>query len=121
MNIDMEALQRQAMEEQEKKQVAAQEDERRAFILDQILEPDAKERMNRLALVKAAQAKTLSDSLIKAALSGQLQSKITDDGLKKMLESGTGADGKPINAAPKITFQRRKFDSDSEDDDSDLL
>ena len=121
-NIDMEQLQAQAQQEQAKKQAQAQVTERREFILDQILEPDARERLKRLAIVKAEQAVKISDSLCNAATSGQLTQKITDAGLKKMLETGVGADGKSLSTQPKIKIQRRKFDSDdSDDNDDDLL
>ena len=66
----------------------------------------------------------MADSLVNAATSGQLTQKITDDGLKKMLESGVGADGTEINVQQKIKFQRRKFggmDSSDDDNDDDLL
>ena len=122
MNINMEELQQKAQMEQAEKQQAAQIEERREFILDQILEPEARDRMKRLAIVKKTQANAVSDSLINAATSGQLLQKITDDGLKKMLESGVGPDGKSLNTQPKIKIQRRKFDSDdSDDNDDDLL
>ena len=77
--------------------------------------------MKRLKLVKESQANKVADSLIEAATTGQLKQKVTDDGLKKMLESGVGADGKSLSTQPKIKFARRKFDSDSDDNDDDLL
>lgn len=51
-------------------------EERRLMILDQILEPAAKERMSRLALVKKEKARSVEDSLIHAATSGKLAKKV---------------------------------------------
>jgi programmed cell death protein 5 len=50
--------------------------ERRAVILEQILEPAAKDRIQRLGLVKPEKAKRIEDSLISAATSGQLKTKV---------------------------------------------
>lgn len=51
-------------------------EEQRRSILDQILEPAAKDRLIRLALVKPEKARVMEDHLIKAATSGQLRSKV---------------------------------------------
>ena len=51
-------------------------EEQRRSILDQILEPEAKDRLIRLALVKPEKARVMEDHLIKAATSGQLRSKV---------------------------------------------
>ena len=54
----------------------AQMEEQRRSILDQILEPAAKDRLIRLSLVKKEKARFMEDHLIKAATSGQLRSKV---------------------------------------------
>jgi programmed cell death protein 5 len=51
-------------------------EEQRASILDQILEPGAKDRIKRLALVKPDKARAVEDSLVVAATSGKLKSKV---------------------------------------------
>ena len=51
-------------------------EERRVMILDQILEPEAKQRLSRLSIVKKEKARAVEDSLIKAATSGQLKGKV---------------------------------------------
>ena len=43
---------------------------------DQILEPAAKDRIARLALVKKEKARSVEDALISAATSGKLKSKV---------------------------------------------
>lgn len=50
--------------------------EQRALMMDQILEPEAKIRLSRLAIVKQSHARKVEDSLIQAAKSGQLRSKV---------------------------------------------
>ena len=122
LNLNPEALAEQAQRQQQEQAQKAEEDARRELILDQIMDPDAKERLNRLALVKSEQARKMGDSLIKAATTGQLREKVNDDALKRMLESGVDASGASLNAKLKISIQRRKFDSDdSDDNDDDLL
>jgi programmed cell death protein 5 len=113
-----------SVEEMQMRQQQQQENEaRRLSILDQILEPAAKSRLSRLAMVKKEHARSVEDSLINAATNGQLKSKISEEQLIAMLEqiSGSAASGTSQNRG--ITIQRRKtgFDDDEEDDDdSDL-
>lgn len=45
---------------------------------DQILEPGAKDRIKRMALVKEERARSIEDSLINAAKSGKLKGKVHD-------------------------------------------
>ena len=103
----------------------AENEERRASILDQILEPAAKNRMSRLAMVKKEHARAVEDSLINAATSGQLKSRVSEEQLIVMLEQISGkADtaGGSTQPGRGITIQRRKtgFEDDDDDDDSDL-
>jgi programmed cell death protein 5 len=51
--------------------------EQRASILDQILEPAAKDRLQRLGLVKKEKARRIEDTLISAATSGQLKTRVS--------------------------------------------
>ena len=109
-------MQRQQLQEQAKQQ--------REMRLDQILEPSAKERLERLALVKPDVVEAVGDSFINAAKNGQLRAKVTDEQLKNFLEQMAEGDG-PIagKKSKKIVIQRRKYDMDDEedDDDSDLV
>jgi programmed cell death protein 5 len=104
-------------------QKAAQE-ERRIMILDQILEPAAKARMSTLALVKKEKARAVEDSLINAASSGRLKSKVTEEQLIAMLQQFSGGDDNEGAGGKKkgIVVQRRKtgFEDDDDDSDSDL-
>ena len=107
-------------EMQAQAQAQAQMEEQRANILEQILEPAAKDRMNRLKLVKKDKARAVEDSLIKAATSGQLRSKISEEQLIGMLDGVSGAGGEEGAPAKKaVTVQRRNYGMDSDDDDND--
>eukprot|EP01035_Chromulina_nebulosa_P019636 gene19636-25547_t len=67
-------------------QQAAEAEERRNLILDQILEPEAKDRLNRLSLVRKDKARAVGDSIISAATNGRLKGKVTEEQLIAMLE-----------------------------------
>jgi programmed cell death protein 5 len=49
-----------------------------ASILDQILDPAAKDRLQRLGLLKKEKARRIKDTLISAATSGQLKTRVSD-------------------------------------------
>ena len=108
-------------EMQAQSEAQRQMEEQRASILDQILEPGAKDRMNRLKLVKKDKARAVEDSLIKAATSGQLRSKVSEEQLISMLDGVNGGaggeDGAPAKKGVKV--QRRNYGMDSDDDDND--
>lgn len=110
-----------SVEEIQAKQAAEQQrEEQRASILDQILEPDAAARISRLSLVKKEKARLVEDSLIKAATTGALKSKVTDAQLIAMLEQLNPKDGEKggaIGGKKGIVIQRRKYGMDDDDDD----
>ncbi|CZR58436.1 probable programed cell death protein [Phialocephala subalpina] len=95
---------------QEDKQV--QENEARQSILNQILEPEAADRLGRIRLVKESRAQDVENRLIMLARSGQLRSKVTEEQLKELL--GAVAEKKEEE---KIVVSRRKGGWDDEDDD----
>lgn len=100
-----------------------QMEEQRASILDQILEPAAKDRMNRLKLVKKEKARAVEDSLIKAATSGQLRTKVSEEELIGMLDGvsggSSGGEGGENSSKKGVSIQRRNYGMDSDDDDND--
>eukprot|EP00981_Chlorochromonas_danica_P008141 scaffold2028_cov181-Ochromonas_danica.AAC.19 len=107
----------------------AEYEERRTVILDQVLEPAAKERLTRLSLVKKELVRAVEDSIITGATNGRLSGKVTDEQLIAMLEqvggSAGGQEGSALGVGKKkVVIQRRKYagvDEDDDDDDSDLL
>ena len=84
--LQMRLLQQQ-MEEQAKLEELARAEAERKRILRVILEPEARQRLARLRLVRPEYARFIEDQLILLAQSGRLRKPITDDQLVKILES----------------------------------
>jgi len=97
-------------QQQQEAQKRQQMEEMRQSMLAQVLTSEARERISRIALVKPEKARAVEDSIIRAAQSGQLASKIDENKLIQMLEQSSEKQGKP-----KITIQRKKRDSDDDD------
>jgi DNA-binding TFAR19-related protein (PDSD5 family) len=102
----------------QQKKMQEEAEAHRKNLLTQILEPDAYQRLSRIALVRPDRATHLENSLIKMASSRQLSGKVTDKQLVQMLEQFT----EQTKPKTKITIQRKKnsiFDDDDEDFNSD--
>lgn len=97
---------------QEENKKAAEE--QREVMLAQLLTPQARERLNRIALVKADKARALEDALIQAAMQGRIGSKVSEEQLIKMLEQ------QPAAEQPSLKIIRRKGFDDDDDDLSDF-
>lgn len=82
------------------------------MMLDQILHPEAADRLGRIRLVKESRATDVENHLIMMAQTGKLRQKVTEDQLKELLN--LVADKKEEE---KIVVSRRK----GWDDDDDLL
>ncbi|KAI0967764.1 double-stranded DNA-binding domain-containing protein [Xylaria arbuscula] len=91
-----------------------QEAEARQSILNQILHPEAADRLGRIRLVKESRATDIENRLITLARTGQLRQKVTEAQLKELLAAV--AENKEEE---KIVVSRRKG-WDDEDDDLDL-
>ncbi|VUC24712.1 unnamed protein product, partial [Clonostachys rosea] len=89
------------------------QEEARQHILNQILHPEAADRLGRIRLVKESRATDVENRLIMLAQSGQLRQKVTEEQLKDLLNAV--ADKKEEE---KIVVSRRKG---WDDDDDDLL
>jgi len=111
----------QSQEEMQQRQAQmAEKEEQRKSILDQILDSAASDRLKRLNLVRKEKARSVEDSLIKAAMSGQLKNKISDEQLIAMLEQIGGGDSAEGGGGKKaVKIQRRSYGMDSDDDDND--
>lgn len=74
-------------------------------------------------MVKKEHARAVEDSLINAATSGQLKTRVSEEQLIAMLEqiSGKGSAVSSTTASGRsgITIQRRKTGFEDEDDDND--
>lgn len=81
----------------------------RKGILDQILQPEAADRLGRIRLVKPARATEVENKLIMLAQTGQLKCKVAESHLKELLEAVSEA--KDNNS---IIFRRKGWDSDED-------
>ncbi|KAH7037120.1 PDCD5-related protein, partial [Microdochium trichocladiopsis] len=91
-----------------------QEQEARQQMLNQILLPEAADRLGRIRLVKESRATDVENRLIMLARTGQLRSKVTEDQLKDLL-SAVADQGR--EQQEKIVVSRRKGWDDDDDDD----
>lgn len=84
----LEEMQRNAAEQQAaEEQLKAQEAEkaRKQQILRQILDPEARERLNNVRLVKPELAENVENQLIQLASMGRINRLLTDDDIKDIL------------------------------------
>ncbi|CAA0832366.1 double-stranded DNA-binding family protein [Striga hermonthica] len=91
--------------EQQKAQEDAKRDaeEQRQLILAQILTPEARERVARIALVKPEKARGVEDVVIRAAQMGQIVEKVSEERLISLLEQINTQTTKET----KVTIKRR--------------
>jgi programmed cell death protein 5 len=90
---ELEEIRRQRMMQLQQQQIAEQEQVRRQqqvqaqiqSILMQVMEPEARERLNTIKLTKPEFAAAVEQQLFALAQSGRLRQKITDDQLKQLL------------------------------------
>ncbi|KAK0729728.1 PDCD5-related protein [Lasiosphaeris hirsuta] len=85
--------------------------EARQSMLNQILQPEAADRLGRIRLVKESRATEVENRLLMLAQSGQLRAKVTEEQLKELLNAV--ADTKEDE---KIVVSRRKAWDDDDDD-----
>jgi len=79
----MQELQRQIEEERRRQELAAQ----RRAVLRAILTPEARERLDNLRVVRPELVDALEQQLITLAQSGKVRVPITDEDLKRILET----------------------------------
>lgn len=84
----MEQMQRQALDQQAVEEEAARQQHMDAQIraaLMEILEPEARERLNTIKLTRPEFAKAVEQQLVMLAQSGRIRQRITDEQLKALL------------------------------------
>jgi len=84
----MEQMQRQAMDQQAMEEEAERQrqiDSQIRIALMEILEPEARERLNTIKLTRPEFAKAVEQQLVMLAQSGRVRQRITDDQLKALL------------------------------------
>ncbi len=84
----MEQMQQQAMDQQTVEEEALRQQQIESQIrlaLMEILEPEARERLNTIKLTRPEFAKAVEQQLVMLAQSGRVRQRITDDQLKSLL------------------------------------
>ncbi|MDD1653631.1 MAG: DNA-binding protein [Methanomicrobiales archaeon] len=81
--LQQQAVDQQVMEDELRRQQQA--DAQIHLVLMQILEPEARERLNNIRLTKPEFARAIEQQLVLLAQSGRLKQKITDAQLKELL------------------------------------
>lgn len=83
--------------------------------MNQILEPEAVDRLNRIRLVKESRSTDIENRLIMLAQSGQLRQKVTEDQLKDLLNA-ISENQRKEEEEQKTVITRRKGGWDDDDD-----
>lgn len=84
-------MQQQAVDQQEDIERQQKQDAQIQMVLMQILEPEARERLNTIKLTKPEFARAVVQQLVMLAQSGRIKQKITDAQLKELLKQLTPA------------------------------
>jgi programmed cell death protein 5 len=87
----MAQMQQQAVDQQEDMERQQKQDAQIQMVLMQILEPEARERLNTIKLTKPEFARAVVQQLVMLAQSGRIKQKITDAQLKELLKQLTPA------------------------------
>ncbi|KAJ3567395.1 hypothetical protein NP233_g6396 [Leucocoprinus birnbaumii] len=113
----MESLQggTQAPQSNEEENKRAQEEQMRRDVMATVLDPAARERLSRIALVGPERAKQIEGILLRMAQSGQLRGRVSEEQLIGFLDQMEGS-SKSGGKKSTIVYQRRK----DLDDDFDI-
>ena len=104
------------------RQKEQQQEEARQSFLSQILAPEARARLSRIALVKAEKARAVEDLIIQAVRTGRIRGgtgaggKIGEKDVISVLEQVEGT-----RQAQQVVFQRRHVEEEGESDEESAL
>eukprot|EP01025_Chloroclados_australasicus_P041074 TRINITY_DN4327_c1_g1_i1.p1 TRINITY_DN4327_c1_g1~~TRINITY_DN4327_c1_g1_i1.p1 ORF type:complete len:131 (+),score=27.11 TRINITY_DN4327_c1_g1_i1:148-540(+) len=98
--------------QKQKEEAARAAEEQRQAILAQVMQPEAKERLSRIGLVKPDKARRMEDMIINMAKVGRLAEKISEQQLIQMLEQVN----EKTESSMKVTIQRRRQIMDDDED-----
>ncbi|XP_013407455.1 programmed cell death protein 5-like [Lingula anatina] len=98
--------------QEEQEEMKAKQADMRNSILSQVLDQQARARLNTIAVAKPDKAKKVEDMLIQMTQMGQIQTKLSEDQLKSLLERVSEQTQKT-----KVKFDRRRAALDDSDDD----
>ncbi|KAI9056913.1 DNA-binding TFAR19-related protein [Trametes coccinea BRFM310] len=92
------------------------EEQMRRDMLATILDPAARERLARIALVSPDRAKQIEAILLRMVQSGQLRGRVSEEQLIGLLDQIDGAQSKSAPKKGAIVFHHRKGGFDDDDD-----
>ena len=101
-----------AQQAQLKQQQAMEQEQRRREIVDSLLDPNAKERLASIALVKPEKARQVEEMILMMAQRGQMTGKINEGGLISLLDQ--------LNESKSETKVTMMHKGDDDFDDIDL-
>lgn len=95
----------------------AQEEQMRRDLMATVLEPAARERLSRIALVGPERSGQIETILLRMVQSGQIRGKVSESQLINLLEQMEDSKGNKSAQKPTIVFHRRKGLDDDDDFD----
>ena len=101
-----------AQQAQLKQQQAMEQEQRRREIVDSLLDPNGKERLASIALVKPEKARQVEEMILMMAQRGQMTGKINEGGLISLLDQ--------LNESKSETKVTMMHKGDDDFDDIDL-
>jgi programmed cell death protein 5 len=102
----------QGPNKEQQEELMKQQNEMKNSILVQVLDQQARARLNIIALTKPEKARMVESMLIQMAQMGQIQGKLGEEQLKSLLEQVSEKTQKTTT----VKFDRRRAALDSDDD-----
>ncbi|KAF8916182.1 PDCD5-related protein [Mucidula mucida] len=113
-NLSQIPQQNGAPSQEEEAAKRAQEEQMRRDMMATVLDPAARERLSRIALVSPERSKQIETILMRMVQSGQLRGRVSENQLIDLLDQvEEAAQGPKATKKSTIVYQRRKdFDDD---------